>query len=65
MSVKCTGKYLLIEVIFESVSYECVVSSDCKDLFECNPEPESWTDIENIIREAAWRGEIENLDELG
>jgi hypothetical protein len=65
MSVTCTGKYLLIEVIHEGVTYECVTSSDLKNLYECTPDPESWTGIENLIREAAWRGDVQDLDLLG
>jgi hypothetical protein len=65
MSVRCVGKYLLIEVDHNGITYECMTSSDTKDLFECNPEPESWVEIEDIIRNAAWNLEIENLDELG
>jgi hypothetical protein len=42
-----------------------MTSSDTKNLFECTPQPEDWVEIEDVIRDAAWRGEIENLDELG
>lgn len=63
--VKCYGKHLLLAVEHEGIVYDCLVSSDCKDLFECDPAPDSWTEIEDIIRDAAWRSEIENLDELG
>lgn len=63
--VICRGKHLLIEVNHNNETYDCVVSYDCKDLYECEPKPDSLVEIENIIREAAWRGEIEDLDELG
>jgi hypothetical protein len=63
--VRCTGKYLLFDVIHKGVTYECMTSSDTKNLFECTPQPEDWVEIEDVIRDAAWRGEIENLDELG
>ena len=63
--VICTGKYLLFDVIHKGVTYECMTSSDTKNLFECTPQPEDWVEIEDVIRDAAWRGEIENLDELG
>jgi hypothetical protein len=65
MSVKCTGKHLLIEVTFEGIVYDCLVSSDLKNLFRCDPIPENWVEIENLIRDAAWNGNIENLEELG
>lgn len=42
-----------------------MTSSDTKNLFECTPKPENWVEIENIIRDAAWNLEIENLNELG
>jgi hypothetical protein len=63
--VRCTGKYLLFDVIHNGLTYECMTSSDTKNLFECTPQPENWVEIEDVIRDAAWRGEIENLDELG
>jgi hypothetical protein len=63
--VRCTGKYLLFDVIHKGVTYECMTSSGTKNLFECTPQPEDWVEIEDVIRDAAWRGEIENLDELG
>ncbi len=63
--VICRGKHLLIEVEHEGITYDCLVSSDCKNLFECDPKPDSLVEIENLIREAAWKGEIENLDLLG
>lgn len=63
--VNCTGKYLLLEVIHDKIVYNCVVSSDCKNLFECDPEPKDRVEIENIIRTAAYNLEIENLNELG
>jgi len=63
--VRCTGKHLLMEVEFNGVTYECLTSFDCKDLLGCEPEPENWLHIEDLIRDAAWRGEIENLDLLG
>ena len=64
-SVRYTGKYLLFEVIHKGVTYECMTSSDTKNLFECTPKPENWVEIEDVIREAAWNLSIENLDELG
>ncbi len=63
--VICRGKHLLIEVNHNNKTYDCVVSYDCKDLLECDPLPDMWVEIEDIIREAAWRGEIVNLNELG
>lgn len=63
--VICRGKHLLIEVNHNSKNYNCVVSDDCKNLLECDPLPDMWGEIEDIIRDAAWRGEIVNLDELG
>lgn len=63
--VRCTGKYLLLEVIHKGVTYECMTSSDTKNLYECTPKPEDWVEIENVIRDAAWNLSIENLDELG
>jgi hypothetical protein len=63
--VTCTGKHLLLQVEHNNITYECMVSYDCKELFTCEPEPDSWTEIENIIRDAAWNLEIEMLDELG
>jgi len=63
--VRCTGKYLLFEVIHKGITYECMTSSDTKNLYECTPEPENWVEIENVIRDAAWNLRIEDLDELG
>jgi hypothetical protein len=63
--VRCTGKYLLFEVIHKGIVYECMTSSDTKDLYACDPEPEDWVEIENVIRDAAWNLRIENLDEVG
>jgi hypothetical protein len=63
--VICRGKHLLIEVRHNGITYDCVVSYDCKNLYECEPKPDIWVEIENIIRDAAWRGEIEDLDKLG
>ena len=51
--VMCTGKYLLFEVIHKGIVYECMTSSDTKDLYACDPEPEDWVEIENVIRDAA------------
>jgi len=63
--VECTGKHLLMDVEHNGITYECIVSYDCKDLFECDPKPDSWTEFEDVIRDAAWNLKIENLDELG
>jgi len=63
--VICTGKYLLFNVHYNGIVYECMTSSDTKNLFECTPDPEDWVVIEDIIRNAAWNLEIENLNELG
>lgn len=63
--VKCYGKNLLLEVEHDDIVYDCLVSSDCKNLYECEPTPNSWVEIENVIRDAAWNLKIENLDELG
>lgn len=63
--VRCTGKYLLLEVIHKGVTYECMTSSDTKNLYECTPKPEDWVEIEDVIRDAVWNLSIENLDELG
>ena len=63
--VKCTGKHLLLEVKHNNIVYDCVVSFDCKNLFECYPIPDDLIEIENIIRDAAYNLEIENLNELG
>ena len=61
--VEYTGKHLLLNVYHNGVLYECVVSSDCKDLFKCNPAPNNWIEIEDIIRDAAFNLNIKNLDE--
>lgn len=63
--VRCVGKQIRIEVEHNEVTYECLFCDGLKSMFECEPEPESWTQLENQVREAAWRGEIENLDLLG
>ena len=63
--VECTGKHLLLEVKHKGITYECIMSFDCKDLFECDPKPASWTEIENVIRDAAFNFKIKNLEELG
>jgi hypothetical protein len=60
--VKCYNQYFLLEVEHNGVTYDCMVSSDFKDLFECDPSPDCWVEIENIVREAAWSGEIEGID---
>jgi len=64
-NVICRGKHLLMEVRHNGITYDCVVSDDCKHLYECEPKPDSLVEIEDIIRDAAWRGEIEDLNELG
>lgn len=63
--VRCTGKYLLLEVIHKGITYECMTSSDTKNLYECTPKPENWVEIEDVIRDAAWNLSIEDLNELG
>lgn len=67
--VKCIGKHILLIVEHNGVQYECVVCSGVKNLYECTPHPKehnsTWTDIENIIRDAAWNLEIQDLDTLG
>jgi hypothetical protein len=63
--VECIGKYFILQVNHNGIDYECVVSYDCKNLFECHPQPNDWVEIENIIRDAAYNLEIKNLDELG
>jgi hypothetical protein len=63
--VRCIGKHLLLQVEYNDITYDCMVSYDCKDLFKCEPEPDCWTEIEDIIRDAAWNLEIEDLNELG
>ena len=64
--VECTGKHLLINVkLTDGQEFDCIVSDDCKNIFRCDPEPESITEIEDIIRDAAWNLEIKNLNELG
>jgi hypothetical protein len=60
--VRRISTHYILEVKHNSITYECTVSYDFKDLFECEPKPENWVEIENIIRDAAWNGEIENLD---
>lgn len=64
--VKYIGKHILLIVEHNGVEYECIVCSSVKNLYQCNPNPEehntTWTDIENIIRDAAWNLEIEDLD---
>jgi hypothetical protein len=37
-----------------------MVSSDFKNLYECDPKPENWVEIEDIIRDAAWNLDIKN-----
>lgn len=63
--VTCTGKHLLLEVVHNNITYDCMVSFDCKNLFECDPSPENWTEIEDVIRDAAYNLKIINLNELG
>jgi hypothetical protein len=59
--VKLISTHYILEVTHNEVKYECTVSFDFKDLFECTPSPNDWVEIENIIRNAAWNGEIENI----
>jgi hypothetical protein len=61
--VRRISTHYIIEVEHNGITYECTVSYDFKDLFECTPKPKDWVEIENIIREAAWNGEIENFNE--
>lgn len=63
--VKCTGKHILIEVEHKGVTYNCVFCDGVKNMYECEPEPQSWNEIVDIVRDAAWNLKIENLDELG
>jgi hypothetical protein len=60
--VKHISTRYILEVEHNGITYECAVSFDFKDLFECEPKPENWVEIEDAIRDAAWRGEIKNLD---
>jgi hypothetical protein len=60
--VRRISTYYVLIVEHNGIDYECVVSYDLKDLFECYPEPKNWVEIENIIRDAAWDGDIENFD---
>lgn len=60
--VKHISTHYILEVEHNGITYECTVSSDFKDLFECNPKPKDWVEIENIIRDVAWNGEIENFN---
>lgn len=64
--VTCIGKHYILEVVHNDISYECTVSYDFKDLFECHPKPTNWVEIENIIRDAAWSGKVKfpNTDTL-
>ena len=64
-TVECTGKHLLMEVKHKGTTYECMVNFDCKDLFKCDPRPDNWVGIENVIRDAACNQQIKNLNELG
>lgn len=61
-TVKLIAKHFVMTVVFEGVEYEAITSEDTKNLYEIHPEPKSRVEIENIIRNAAWNGEIENLD---
>lgn len=63
--VRCVGKQIRIEVEHNGATYECLFCDSLKNMFECDPEPENWVQLENLVREAAWRGEIENLELLG
>lgn len=60
--VEYIGSYYIFTVIHKDIEYECVTSSDCKNLFKCTPEPENWVEMENIIRDAAFNLEIKNFD---
>jgi hypothetical protein len=63
--VKCIGKHILLEVQHDEITYECTVCDGVKNLYSCEPRPKGWTEIENVIRDAAWNLKIENLNELG
>jgi hypothetical protein len=60
-TVKLITKHLVMIVTFEGVEYEATTSEDTKNLYDVHPEPKSRVEIENIIRNAAWNLEIENL----
>ena len=67
--VTCIGKHILLTVEHNGVEYYCVVCGGIKNLYECDPNPQEHgstrLEIEDIIRDAAWSLNIENLDELG
>jgi hypothetical protein len=58
--VEYITKYHVLEVKHKEITYECMVSSDFKNLYECDPKPENWVEIEDLIRDAAWNLDIKN-----
>jgi hypothetical protein len=59
--VEYYGSYLLLTVKHGGITYDCLVSEDCKNLYECNPIPDNWVEIEDVIRDHAYKGKIINL----
>jgi hypothetical protein len=40
--VEYITKYHVLEVKHKEITYECMVNSDFKNLYECDPKPKNW-----------------------
>jgi len=52
--------YYLLNVVYKKINYECLVSYDFKEIYECEPHPENLVELSDFIRDRVMDGDLDD-----
>jgi hypothetical protein len=52
--------YYLLSIVYKKIKYECLVSYDFKEIYECEPQPESLVELIDFIRDRVMDGDLDD-----